>query len=183
VLRSSHSHSRANRDAQSLASRAENISTTKRFDKSVNTHLAQRHGIQFAKAHSTHLPRKHDMQHSAGTCHTALSGIQHPCSCKSRHTSFPGITASSLGSGHTSFAGARIGPGPTVLESATSLTRHSFPVSLAGPGPRRVCYCRTEWLGSGRNLLRGPPSNRFEVVRELRIGGLCGTVWCGVLYL
>jgi hypothetical protein len=85
-----------------------------------------------------------------------------------------------LGNRHTSFAGARTGPGPTVLESATSLMRHSFLVSLAGPGPRRVCYCRTELLGSGRNLLRGPPSNRFEVVRELRMGGLCGTVWCVV---
>jgi hypothetical protein len=143
--------------------------------RATNTHLAQRHDIQFAKAHSTHLPREHDMQHSAGTCHTSLSGIQHTCSCASRHTSFLGITASS--------SGARTGPGSAVLESATSLTRHSFPVSLAGPGPRRVCYCRTEGLGSGRNLLRGPPSNRFEVVRELRMGELCGIVWCGVLYL
>jgi hypothetical protein len=175
VLRSSHSHSKANRDAQSLASRADDISTTKRFDKS-NKHTScseTRHA--FCKEHIAHIFLGNT------TCNTRREHATQRCLEYSIHAPAHHDIHLSLGSRHPPQEHEQ--PGSAVLESAISLTRHNFPVSLAGPGPRRVCYCRTEWLGSSRNLLRGPPSNRFEVVRELRMGGMCGTVWCGVLYL
>jgi hypothetical protein len=55
------------------------------------------------------------MQHSAGTCHTALSRIQRTCFCASRRTSFPGITASSSGTGTHPSQEHEQDPGPRYL--------------------------------------------------------------------